>query len=387
MLSYYDNSPRQIKEAELGRIDKEIQQGVYDPMPELRSRIETDARRYRRNMISTGLTTGFLGAVGLGTLFSLTPILIGTIAGGCLLVFSAKGIGAYVRTKRDLQHDDVRNYILDSELEDLDRYQKTFKPSTDQAKQTQLLIKEICDDLLEEEEEEGETIDAKAEEVKDEPKYDNPWLKDAKVSTVQVKGNPVKKLTLQEDSFVDKVDKEVDKAVDNRLGGELNEIRHVQGEQMDAITARLDEFEKTFIFAIEKLASTPGSNSDSREFNSGPSARPLGIPMNSREFSGGTDSELNSESTLNQEPHPEISHVTPGDFDPEKPEKEKEFLTFKSLVELNDYNPKGNPIIERMWRVKPGGSKRFKAACIRRDTFSDRLDEFYGPESELYGGQ
>ncbi|MEM7067134.1 MAG: hypothetical protein AAF572_28720 [Cyanobacteria bacterium P01_B01_bin.77] len=63
------------------------------------------------------------------------------------------------------------------------------------------------------------------------------------------------------------------------------------------------------------------------------------------------------------------------EFDPTKPESEQEFNQFRELV-CGGLEAGGNEIINRLWKAKPGGSKRYQAARQRRDQFIARLSEY-----------
>lgn len=50
---------------------------------------------------------------------------------------------------------------------------------------------------------------------------------------------------------------------------------------------------------------------------------------------------------------------------------------FVELVKAG-FNPKGQPIIEKLWGIKAGGSSAYKLARDLRDQLANRLNEFEG---------
>lgn len=167
MLSHYREAPQQIQDYEYDRVFKAMEDGTYDPRPELRSKILNDARTYRRNMITTGFTIGFLGAVGAGVTFSLTAPLVCVIAGGSVILFGTRGIGRYQQAKADVNDDNFGDYLDDDQIDDLDEYQRHFKPKTLAALEAHQFITKLCDEILEPLEED-EVVDTKAEVIEEE---------------------------------------------------------------------------------------------------------------------------------------------------------------------------------------------------------------------------
>lgn len=405
MYSHFEDEPALIKQTNYDRIDGLMKAGKYDPLPELRTRINREARGYRRNMVNIGFATGFLGSVVLGAGLSLTPILIGVIGGGSILIFTYKGFSHYAQVKQALKDDEIGDFLTDDELDDLDEYCKKFKPFNDNYQQVLDQIKGICDDQLEPEGD-SEAIDVEAEPVSEKaldltvktpnnPPVDeapditnemnvsapSPWLKGAKVGEIQAHGQTVKKVTLREDGFIDKIDKEVSTSIKGQIGEELEEIRYVQGEQMSAINERIDNFEKAMLTAIESvknpIAETTESRSPEKLSESAESIGVLGVAADSPHAS------LNNGADFALPPNEDGLKLNFGVFDPEQPEAKDEFMAYKWAVDYEGLTPKGNPILNRVWGVNSGGSKKCRAARIRRDQFASRLGEF--GEFKLYG--
>ena len=204
----------------------------------------------------------------------------------------------------------------------------------------------------------------------------SPWLADAKVTPGNPETGKSAKLTLSEDNFIDKVDQTVDSRVAERFGEEFEEIRIVQAmsnhefeERLEATNSQLTELKsmlekalqnKTEIVETGKTLKSP----ERLEFE-GVSA------LNSPEI----NVEINNETTSVM---PETGvHIKP--FDPLQPDQKKEFLVYRSLVEIEELNPVGVEIIKRMWGAKPGNNKAYKAAEMRRNQYAERLSEYQRP--------
>ena len=379
MYSHLDNLPREVRNRSVKEIEKDMKDGTYDPLPELARQIKNNERNKRRSFISLGVTGGALGAVILGTTMNLTPALIGVVGGGFILAFAGSGISRYAQVKRDLEDGVYAPYVTDDQLADLDAYQRSFKPTSLDAKKSHKAIKSMCDELLEsEQEEEDEPVEVKAKEVEktspepksniytpeNQTKYEkdgftepSPWHNPAP--------NSPRKVTLKEDDFNDKIDKAVGTAVTQEFNEQIEEVRYVQGRQMESVEQRLEEFEKRFMDALEKSKNPPSGqesgeslkHADVLGFQVPPHSSPQGV------------------ATEDPELPPRVGIKISFDiFDPELPEHEDEFSMFRLLVEHEKLSARGVPILNRVWGVSSGGSKKCIAARKRRDEFASRLE-------------
>lgn len=190
-----DRLPPEERIEQIEALEKQIQKGTYNPIPECEKVVRYRAKNEYRQTVTIGLPLSFVGAISLGAILAVPSFFVGVIGAGGLL-----GSIAFARLRlnqklRDLKSGEWGDYLTDDELEKLDDYQKKITPTTEDAKYAQKLIKSICDELLEDEEE-GETIDAKAEEVKD--KEGDPR------ETIKTPDNPVetKDKSLDTENFV-----------------------------------------------------------------------------------------------------------------------------------------------------------------------------------------
>lgn len=410
MYSQYENLPQLERKRIEREIVQEIADGSHNPLPGLVRQIRTRENDNKRKTITTGATVGALASIVLGTTLSLPGSLASLIFGCTSTAFILPAVLRNKRANKDLDLCILAPYLTSDEWDDLEDFQNKFQPQTDEARKAHEDIKRLCDGVFEDD---AETVEVEAKESDENPSATNtepdsdeprvtepsPW---EKITTSPKTG--MHKVTLSQDKWLDKIDKAVDDAASQKIGEQqgkitnlemrlmdfesqilsnrgqvtnedLEELRHVQGEQMSAVNQRIEQFEKTVITALEAIAN---SNAETSEFRgSAETAETLGIPaVSASEFSPETDLEFSPETVV----HHEKSTVVVGDFDAEGKEKADEFGTFMSLVLVEGYKPNGLPIIERMWKVQPGGSRRYKAAVERRDLFVSKLGK-----QKLYG--
>lgn len=344
MYSSLKNLPSQEQQRILEEIQGEIKDGTHNPIPMLLRDLKNRERTLFRNSISLGVTASFLSVVVAGTTFNLTPGLIGVLGGG---IMCAIGLPARNRLKEvctAIEKEDTEvlaEYLTDQELDDLENFRQKFQPKTEEAEEGYRTITVLCNKVFQEEEPAilaSGGPERKSLKPADSPEVDmskptygpeytepNPWGKESEVSAGS--GNKLKKLVLSEDDFTDKVQQSVNSAAEK------------------ALASRLDEFEAAIMAAFE--ATKPGGDPN------------------------------------HIDPNHIVSFKT---FDPTtEQEDEREFDMFKALVEVEKLSPTGGPIMQRMWGVSSGGSKKAQAARDRRDEFASRLSLLESSSIRLYG--